>query len=117
MPNRVIACLLSFVLLWCGIGSQERPQAVDGEPTRLALLMWTDASSDSSPGEVEDHHLDDLPLHADSAGELPGLLSPALLPQGPMPGLSPPPELQRVSLRELYLDGPLRPPRTGRPSA
>ncbi|MEF7614380.1 hypothetical protein V4F39_10715 [Aquincola sp. MAHUQ-54] len=111
MPSRVIAFLLSLVLLWSGIGTQELP-TLSPPASGVQAMAPAGLPGDVRKGSVEDHHLDDQPSQAQ--GDLPGELPDQLLAVAahgrsvlPMPGFS---RLPPAPHGAPCLEGLLRPP-------
>lgn len=112
MPRRVIAFLLSFVLLWSGLTTVEAPSPF-AQNRQAQTMALADAFAPAvHAGSVAHHHLDDLPSQA--PGE-PPIETPALLPASlaAHTRLSGPNRPQMSVLAQAdspFLAGPLRPP-------
>ena len=114
MALRVIALVLSFVLLWSGLTTVEPPRL---SASAAPAGVLADAATPPSPlaGSVEHHHLDDLPSQA--LGEQPAE-SPVLLPSMPAPAVQVAATVRRLPASGLpwaspCLAGLLRPPCIG----
>lgn len=114
MALRVIALVLSFVLLWSGLTSVEPPRP--SAPAAPATVLADAATPPNTlAGSVEHHHLDDQPSQA--LGEQP-VESPGLLPSTPAPAVQVAGTVRRLPASGLpwaspCLAGPLRPPCLG----
>lgn len=109
---RVVALLLSFVLLWSGLTTVEPPRL--GAPAAAPTAALRDASTLLAPsdGSVEHHHLDDLPSQAlgDPPVEIPALLASSPAPGGRVPKAVRPPPVASRTVPAPWLAGLLRPP-------
>lgn len=114
MPPQVIACVLSFVLFWCGLHSHEEPTLPTLVPDHSSAFI--DATSqDRIRGTLDDHHLDDVPGLADAWSELLGPMPAPSHAEGLMPRLSQPAALAQLPMGSPYLEGLLRPPQAPHP--
>lgn len=111
---RVVALLLSFVLLWSGLTTVEPPRL--GAPEAPAVAL-TDALTLLAPsdGSVEHHHLDDLPSQAlgDQPVESPALPTSSRAPGVRVPTAVRPHPVPSRAVASPCLAGLLRPPCAG----
>ncbi|HWP20362.1 MAG TPA: hypothetical protein VNO84_14625 [Burkholderiaceae bacterium] len=110
MPLRLVAFLLSCVLLWSGLTTHESyDAALSGLQGSTQTLAAGNPWSDDQLGTVEDHHLDDLPSIADLVEHAvrPGV--PDLCGTGLTMSRSP--RMGMADRKPPLVDGLLRPPR------
>lgn len=111
---RLLALFLAVVLLWSGLSTIEAPRffAASSLEQGLAVVHDSDGQAAAHEGSVEKHHLDDLPLQAQSdlPPETPGLLPAPLVPSAQRMVMSRPHPLASAETGPPYLAGPLRPP-------
>lgn len=119
MPARVIAFFLAAVLLWSGLGTVELPRTF-ALPSSAPLHAAGDADRQmrSDAGSVEHHHLDDVPLQAqtDPVTDTPGLLAEAGPPAAPPRAMVHPRMAASAAAWPPFLAGPMRPPCLGAPA-
>ena len=120
MPSRVTAFLLAVVLFWSALSTLEAPSAwAEHAPGQHRVLVEAGGPADLRDGSVEDHHLDDLPLQAQSdlPAETPGMLPPSLAPSSVVLSIAQRHRFVPVAAGSPFLAGPLRPPCSGHRAA
>jgi hypothetical protein len=113
MPLRVIALVLSVVLLWSGLSTIEAPLVfAQPSPEQQHALVHAGGQVAAHEGSVEHHHLDDLPSQAqsDPVSETAGLLPAHLTPSAPSVVMAQPRAFASAEAGPPFLAGPLRPP-------
>jgi hypothetical protein len=113
MSLRVIAFVLSLVLLWSGLSTIEAPRAfAPSSHDQQHAIVGAGGLAAVHEGSVEHHHLDDLPsqIQSDPPTETPGLL-PAALNRGAQDrAMGRPCTIVSDEAGSPFLAGPLRPP-------
>jgi hypothetical protein len=113
MCGRLTALFLACVLLWSGLSTIELPSVL-AHPSQGQSLAIFQAGGQAAGhhGSVEHHHLDDLPLQAqsDTPTEPPGMLPATATPRVPSLVMAQPRAYALAEALPPFLAGPLRPP-------